>query len=91
MATSNKLKEENTKLKEENTKLRQLVYGTNRFQGSNEDEMVLLKLRDYSTEIMARVKINADGYKTYYVMHGSGRCVTYGDSGVEWVKPLKVC
>jgi len=70
-------------------RLKKLVFGENGFIGSNDDEMVLLKLNDYTTEILARVRVDVDGFKRYYVMRGDGRCFCYGDFGVEWVKKLK--
>ncbi len=82
------LKAEIESLKAENIKLHQLVYGTSDFKGSNDDPMVLLKLSDYSTEILARLRIDKEGFKKYYVMLGSGKCILYGDFGVEWVKPI---
>ena len=71
-------------------RLKKLVFGESGFVGSNDDEIVLLKLRDYTTEILARVRVEADGFKRYYVMRGDGRCFCYGDYGVEWVKKLSV-
>lgn len=71
-------------------RLKKLVFGDSSFVGSNDDEMVLLKLRDYTTHIMARVRVDADGFKHYYVMRGDGRCFRYGDFGVEWVKKLSI-
>lgn len=69
-------------------RLKKMIFGENGFVGSNDDEMVLLKLCDYKTEIMARVRVDSDGFKRYYVMRGDGRCFCYGDCGVEWSKKL---
>ena len=71
-------------------RLKKLVFGESNFVGSNDDEMVLLKLRDYSTEIMARIRVDDDGFKRYNIMRGDGRCFCYGDYGVELVKKLSV-
>lgn len=73
----------------ENEKLKKLAYPQDGFKGSKNDAMVLLKLRDYSTEILARVRVDKDGFKTYYTETGCGKCFVYGDFGVDWVKPLK--
>jgi hypothetical protein len=85
----NELLSEIEKLKNEIVKLKKLAFGDPSFIGSNDDEMVLLKLNDYTTEILARVRVDVDGFKRYYVMRGDGRCFCYGDFGVEWVKKLK--
>jgi len=77
------------RLKKELENLKNSTLGDRNFVGSNDDEMVLLKLRDYSTEILARVRVDSEGFKTYYVMQGSGKCTPYGDFGVEWIKKLK--
>ena len=85
----NELLSEIKKLKNEIVKLKKLAFGDSSFIGSNDDEMVLLKLNDYTTEILARVRVDSEGFKTYYVMQGSGKCTPYGDFGVKWVKKLK--
>lgn len=73
----------------ENEHLKKLAYPKSGFVGSNNDAMVLLKLRDYSTEILARVRVDKDGFKQYYTETASGKCFVYSDFGVDWVKQLK--
>lgn len=77
------------RLKKELENLKNSTLGDRDFVGSNDDEMVLLKLRDYSTEILARVRTCKEGFKSYYVMRGDGMCYRYGDYGIQWVKKLK--
>lgn len=87
--SKNELLLEVEKLKSEIERLKKLAFGETDFVSSNDDEMVLLKLNDYTTEILARVRVNSEGFKTYYVTRGDGRCYKYGDFGVKWVKKLK--
>lgn len=55
----------------------------------NDDEMVLFKVRDYTTEIVGRRMRDSDGEWTYYVERGDGTRYSYEGYRVEFRTNLK--
>jgi hypothetical protein len=54
---------------------------------SEEDEIVIFKVRDYTTEMVGRRYKYRDEW-IYYVQRGDGLCNEYYGYRVEWFKPL---
>lgn len=64
----------------------------------DDTNMVLFKVRDYSTHIVGRFRMvkpvtlrsNVPLVKEFYVERGDGSCWSYDADRVEWFKPLTI-